>query len=77
MKERVWVLKNPRSHVYAASITEIKACGGIFYILYVGFVRGSRYEQESFPSLLAAKMAFSKCVIQPKHWGKNIWEEQK
>lgn len=67
---RSWILKNPRAHVKSARIDEREDC---FFVSYIS--RNDRRHADESKSLAAAKSLFSKCVLEPKHHGENVWEE--
>lgn len=71
-KDISWKLKNPRSFISSAHIVYYRG----MYLLSYGCSNGYSGGHDSYETLRSAKTSFSRNVIQPKYWGKNIWEKE-
>jgi len=68
-----YVLKNPRSYVKSASIHYEKLFDK--WVLSVETRNAGKVDYSN--SLTSAKRLFSTHILEPKYWGKNIWERKK
>jgi hypothetical protein len=66
-------LKNPRSHIKSASITEIIGLSGERICSLSWMTTDCRRYSEICKSIQSAKRLFSTHLIQPKYFGKNKW----
>jgi hypothetical protein len=66
-------LKNPRSHIKSASITEIIASRNKKMWSLSWMTTDCRTSSEICKSILSAKRLFSTHLIEPKYFGKNQW----